>query len=133
MSRALVLFSLVAGCSSSATHGSSAPADPERERAERDDAVVHICASAPCVGSAARIQVWRDASGNVGRYVYDGDASTCSHPPRIYFDAEGAQTLAISFRPIVAGSPEDLALRAQREAETRGLTQAEQTRCPARQ
>lgn len=109
------------------------PARTERGAPPPDDplsrAVEKVC-NHPCAGSLAQIAVFRDAANAVGRLRFDGDLEACSHPPRIYFDADGNETFAIPFEPIVAGSPEAKALADQQDAQTRGLTESETLRCP---
>jgi hypothetical protein len=130
VSRILALSTLFAiACGS---NGASGPEQPHQPEQPVDPMIARICESAPCSGRFARIQVWRTSSGEVGRYVYDGDIDGCSHPPRVFYDAQGEQSFAVPFEPIVPGSPEAEALRAQQEAQTEGLVEAERASCPER-
>jgi hypothetical protein len=90
--------------------------------------IEQICRS-PCAGPHARVALFEDGSGTLKRARFDGDLELCSHPPRIYYDASGAETLTIPNRP-VTGDEEAARLHAQQEAQTAGLTEAETLRCP---
>jgi hypothetical protein len=70
----------------------------------------------------ARIEVWRDKTGAIGRLVYDGDLQRCSHPPRSYHDRDGKETAAIPFEPIEPGSPKALEYDRIHKTQLDGLT-----------
>jgi hypothetical protein len=91
--------------------------------------VAKICAH-PCGGNFARITVFRDASGAVGRLMFDGDLEACSHPPRIYFDAQGHESLTIPLEPVVPDSPKAKDLSARQDAQVEGLLEDERLGCP---
>jgi len=107
---------------------SATPTVPPAATDPSFEVVSKICAGT-CGGPFARIEVFRDAAGAVGRLLFDGDLEACSHPPRIYFDGAGAETLTIPMRPVVAGSPEAVKLAADQAAQTEGLIKAEVLPC----
>jgi hypothetical protein len=72
-------------------------------------------------------QVYRDVSGRARLVFFNGDPSACSHPPGIYFDLEGKAVLTIPLMPVDPEGAERL--RAQRDAQTKGLVKAETTLC----
>lgn len=139
---ALVFF-MVLGCdrsnpeatmtTSTATRQAVPSTTPVSSKAHGGDIVAKICASATCTGDFASVQIWHGDDGAVGRYVYDGDVQACSHPPRIYFDASGKETLHIGMHPVASGSDEARALSAKREAQVAGLEQSRRVSCPARE
>ena len=48
-----------------------------------------ICISTPCGGTFGRLQLFRDNAGRLVRILARGDFRVCSHPPAVYFDAQG--------------------------------------------
>jgi hypothetical protein len=74
--------------------------------------------------------VLRDADGKVGKIRFEGDLQSCSHPPWIYFDAEGDEVVTIPEEPVEPGSPREQELTAKQESAMQGLTEAEELRCP---
>lgn len=91
-------------------------------------AVRRICA-AECAGPLASFVVLRDAAGEARRVRFDGDLDRCSHPPRIYFDAEGNELLAIPEEPVEPGSARQKELDAKQAAMLDGLVEAERLGC----
>jgi hypothetical protein len=61
-------------------------------RAETSDRHVYarICSATPCGGTFGRLQLYRDKDSRLVRILARGDFRVCSHPPAVYFDAEGA-------------------------------------------
>jgi hypothetical protein len=133
-------------CTPRSDEGASRPAsdegggqDPQRGKGEGEGegalpedpsyAVMQKVCASPCAGSFAQVQVFRDAEGRVARLRYDGDLGSCSHPPRIYFDAAGEQTLAVAERPVEAGSAEAEDLAAKQAEQVEGLREAELLGC----
>lgn len=82
----------------------------------------------PCQGTYARNVVFRDADGRAKRIRHDGDIEACSHPPRVYFDLEGAVVYAVPMEPVTAEEAEALAKKHAVAVE--GLTEAERVTCP---
>lgn len=113
----------------------SAPADPPPDApptaplTAHSPAIERVC-TASCAGPLASVVVFRDAEGRAARIRFDGDLQVCSHPPRIYFDARGVETLTVPNRPVVPDSPEALELQAQQAAQIEGLSEAESLGCP---
>ena len=87
-----------------------------------------VCATS-CAGPFSRVQVFRDAGGRAARLRFDGDLQLCSHPPRVYFDAQGTQTLGIPNEPVEAGSAQARAYAEKQAAEVKDLREAEQLGC----
>jgi hypothetical protein len=114
--------------------GAPAAADPSSSKPASAAAPVSaellaaVCAG-PCAGPFARVTVFRDAGGAVGRVRLDGDIQRCSSPPTTYFDAQGRQTEGIGLRPIVPGSAEETEIRARQARQLEGLTEAEHLSC----
>jgi hypothetical protein len=92
-------------------------------------AVAKVCKS-ECATERSRITVFRAADGTAKRLRFDGDLERCSHPPRLYFDAAGRETLAIPEKPVTAGSAEAERFAAQQREEVDGLVEAETLGCP---
>jgi hypothetical protein len=92
--------------------------------------VVREICKGPCAGRLARLTVFRNADGDIGRIRFDGDLDACSHPPRIYYDAKGTEMLAIPEEPVVAGSAEAKAFADRQAAQIAGLTEAQTLGCP---
>ncbi len=92
-------------------------------------AVAKVCKSA-CATERSRITVFRATDGVAKRLRFDGDLERCSHPPRLYFDATGRETLAIPNKPVVPGSAEAERFAAQQSKEVDGLVEAETIGCP---
>ena len=129
-------LALLLGCTDRATNDKAAAPDkaeapPPPEAAEPSAGptdpsfalMQKVCAS-PCTGGFARVAVFRDSDGQVARLRYDGDIDSCSHPPRIYFDGEGTQTLHVAMRPVEAGSDE-----AKQAEQIQGLVESETLSC----
>lgn len=118
------------GVASKPSTPTSPPATAERDAAVGPSYAVmqKVCASS-CAGPFARVAVFRDEAGAVAKLRFDGDLDRCSHPPRIYFDAEGNETLTVANEPVVAGSPEAEAFAAKQAAELEGLDEAETLSC----
>ena len=91
--------------------------------------VLQRACKAPCAGGLGAITVLRDEAGQVGAIRIDGDLQTCSHPPRVYLDAEGNERLTIPNRPVVPGSAEAEAFAAQQAELSEGLHEAESLSC----
>jgi hypothetical protein len=108
------------------------PADNVTSGSAADEALITRVCSGTCSGRMARVEIWRDASGAIGRLVYDGDIQRCSHPPRYYFDRDGKQTLAIPFEPIEPGSPKALEYQRTQAEQIAGLTKDRVVSCAAR-
>ncbi len=70
----------------------------------RKEAIARICATAPCLGKLSTIEVWREKGGAVGRLYYSGDFRVCSHPPSVYYNAEGVELKPVANEPIVPGN-----------------------------
>lgn len=100
------------------------PQDPSYE------VLTKLCSSALCNGPMASLRVFRNAEGEVARMRFDGDLEACSHPPRIYFDAEGVETLSIPNEPVEPGSEKATAYQRKQAAEVDGLVEAEALGCP---
>lgn len=94
--------------------------DPPRPSDPSFAVMQKVCAS-DCAGPYARVAVFRDSAGGVGRLRFDGDLETCSHPPRIYFDASGEATEHIPMEPIGKGTPEEADLRDRQAKQVEGL------------
>ncbi len=117
----------LAACTSPEPAGSGQPATAQDATDPSAEVLALVCAS-PCAGPMARVRVFRDAEKKVGRLRFEGDLGTCSHPPHIYFDAAGKETLTVPERPVTG--PEDAAaLAKQSAAQSEGLTLAETLRC----
>jgi hypothetical protein len=99
-------------------------------KAPSDKIVRKICKKAPCAGEFARLVVLRDAAGEVGKIRFEGDLQSCSHPPWIYFDANGVEVLTIPEEPVEPGSARQQELDAKQAGAIQGLTEAEELRCP---
>jgi hypothetical protein len=112
------------------------PTDPVVEQVDSsanmpsDEVVRKICKAAPCVGQFARLVVLRDADAKVGKIRFEGDLQSCSHPPWIYFDANGVEVVTIPEEPVEPGSPRQQELAAKQASAVHGLTEAEVLRCP---
>jgi hypothetical protein len=78
----------------------------------------------------ALLRVFRNAEGEAARIRFDGDREACSHPPRIYFDGAGNQSLAIPNEPVEAGSEAAKEFQRKQAAEVEGLVEAELLTCP---
>jgi hypothetical protein len=87
-----------------------------------------VCA-ADCSGPFARVLVYRDAAGAIGRYELQGDLDVCSSPPTFFFDPAGQQTGAIPLVPVVPGSEEAQGYDAIRAEQTAGFGEAETILC----
>jgi hypothetical protein len=126
------VFALVA-CGSQSTETETVPpatAPPAGSAAEADRALIaKVCAAGTCTGDHARIEIWRDAQGAIGRLVYDGDIDRCSHPPRSYYDKAGNETLAIPFEPVEPGSPKALEYERTQNEQLVGLTKDRELSC----
>ncbi len=121
----LALATSGVACAGSEPEGA---ANGENAAGPTAEVLARVCAS-PCAGPMARVHVYRDAEKNIGRLRFDGDLGTCSHPPQIYFDAAGAETLTVPERPVTG--PEDAAeLDAKKAPQYDGVTLAETLRCP---
>jgi|GEM_PF-3247164 len=72
--------------------------------AATSDPVPKICGGT-CSGKMAWVQSWQDATGQVRVYEYQGDLSVCSHPPRIYYDAQGTELGANAEFPLDPKDP----------------------------
>jgi hypothetical protein len=135
----LIAVALITACSSKTSNpppqqppagsgtasGSAATPPPADDKA----LIAKVCAAGTCTGEMARIEVWRDVSGAIGRLVYDGDLQRCSHPPRSYHDRDGKQTLAIPFEPVEPGSPKALEYERSQKEQLDGLTKDRQVFC----
>jgi hypothetical protein len=127
----IAVFGLIA--SSLLACGASTSPPPEKPPT---DSVVEprivrkICNAAPCVGEFARLVVLRDADGEARKIRFEGDLQSCSHPPWIYFDANGVEVLTIPLEPVEPGSPRQQELDAMQASALQGLTEAEVLRCP---
>jgi hypothetical protein len=110
--------------------GETAKAKAEAAAGEPSPAVLQKICTHLCAGPYATIAVFRDAQGVATRLRFDGDLQVCSHPPRVWYDAEGREVYAVGEFPVVAGSEEAKALIAEEEAAQAGTTEAESLRCP---
>jgi hypothetical protein len=119
------LFVVACGTSTSPPEQKPPPAT-----APSDAVVKKICKNAPCVGEFARLVVFRDAEGKVGKIRFEGDLQSCSHPPWIYFDADGVEVVTIPLEPVEPGSARQQELDAKQASALEGLTEAEELRCP---
>lgn len=72
--------------------------------AEENAAVLRKICEGTCSGRMAWIQEWRDAS-QARVYQYQGDLSTCSHPPQIFYDAGGKELGTIAEFPVNSQDP----------------------------
>lgn len=79
----------------------------------------------------ARVTVWRDAARKVRTLELSGDIERCSHPPTVFFDANGEKLDAIPMKPVVPGSAEAAKYQAIRDKYTHGLSGTEIHFCPA--
>jgi len=113
---------------------SSQPTEEERSKTPPEPPPItnpvlkRVCSSG-CSGKLARVTVWRDANGDVGRYQYHGDINTCSSPPMYYFDAQGNMSQTVPLVPVAPGSPEAQRFQKMREGQLAGLTKAETIFC----
>jgi hypothetical protein len=133
------LASLLSACGSTKTPPpeQQPPTDPVVEQkadspasGPSDEVVKKICETAPCVGQFARLVVLRDADGKVGKIRFEGDLQSCSHPPWIYFDANGVEVVTIPLEPVEPGSARQQELDAKQASALQGLTEAEELSCP---
>ena len=133
MTRSSALAGALIACAPSSSESNNPP--PAKAEADvkpqgpSDAVLAKICAS-PCAGEFARIAVFRTAAGKIGALRFDGDLQQCSHPPRVYFDADGGEIVTIPERPVERGSEEAKRFAAQQEAAAAGMTEAESVRCP---
>ena len=90
-------------------------------------AVVKKICAAQCGGTMSMIDVYRDATGKIGRLrrLY----GSCSHNAALYFDAQGNATETIPEKPVVPGSAEAKDFSTRIDAQVAGLTQAENVSC----
>jgi hypothetical protein len=60
-------------------------------RAAETDRDFHarLCMAVPCAGTFGRLQLFRDKKGRLVRVFARGDFRVCSHPPAVYYDAQG--------------------------------------------
>jgi hypothetical protein len=87
---------------SSAPANTELPAMTHVDPATSAHVVETICAGT-CGGPLASMEVWRDAQEEIAVYVYDGDISRCSHPPRIWYDKDGEELATVASNPIGPG------------------------------
>jgi hypothetical protein len=60
------------------------------QTAETDRAFhAQICMAVPCAGTFGQLQLFRDKRGRLARILARGDFRVCSHPPAVYYDAQG--------------------------------------------
>ena len=60
------------------------------QTAEADRALyTRICIEVPCAGTFGQLQLFRDKRGRLARVLARGDFRVCSHPPAVYYDAQG--------------------------------------------
>lgn len=58
--------------------------------AETDRAFnARLCMAVPCAGTFGQLQLFRDKRGRLVRVLARGDFRVCSHPPAVYYDAQG--------------------------------------------
>jgi len=76
------------------------------------DPIQKICGGT-CSGKLAWVQSWQDSGGQVRVYEYQGDLTVCSHPPRIYYDAQGAELGAMPEFPVDLKDPASVAKASQ--------------------
>ncbi len=58
--------------------------------AEADRAFnARICMAVPCAGTFGQLEHFRDKQGRLVRILARGDFRVCSHPPAVYYDAQG--------------------------------------------
>ena len=87
-----------------------------------------ICISTPCGGTFGRLQLFRDNAGRLVRILARGDFRVCSHPPAVYFDAQG--TALESVDDWLRIDTERVRTAEQfHERMTIGLTRAEEIMC----
>jgi hypothetical protein len=94
---------------------------------EKDEVVATICAGT-CGGPLASMEVWRDAQEEIALYIYDGDISRCSHPPRIWYDKNGKELATVGSNPV--GPGEQAPGPAIQTRLTAGLHQTGTISCP---
>ncbi len=146
---ALVLIIVVTGCWTRASdepaadepavdEPTQAKASPKQEPALAADggtkqdpsfAVMQKVCASDCSGRFASVTVFRDEAGKAVKLRFDGDHEVCSHPPRIYYDGEGRETLTVAEKPVVPGSPEAESIAAKQAAEVEGLNADEMLSC----
>jgi hypothetical protein len=104
---------------------------PEIAAGDTSNAVVsRLCKTATCSGKFAGITTFVK-DGAISVYRFEGDLSTCSHPPWSYFDNNGKQLLVQAERPIVPGSPDAKKFEDERNAVLQGLSEGPHLRCGA--
>ena len=131
--RSWIVVLAVVACGSQPADKDTPPATttttaPPARDAERE-LLTKICAAGTCTGDFARIEIWRDAQGAIGRLIYDGDIDRCSHPPRSYYDRTGAETLTIPFEPVEPGSAKALEYERKQTEQLAGLTKDRELSC----
>lgn len=89
--------------------------------------VATMCKATPCGSELSRLEVYRDATGAVKRFVrtYGG----CSHSPQLYFHPDGSQSDSMAETPVVPGSDVAERFRQQHERQVGGLVAAESISC----
>lgn len=103
--------------------------DTEAQAAgEQQTLPAQLCHEAPCAGTYSKVIVYRTPSGEPAIYLHAGDLQACSHPPYVYFDAEGNRVLNVAERPI-RDEADAQQLDAQRESVVGGLVLGETINC----
>lgn len=81
----------------------------------------------------AWVQAWNDASGQAKAYQYQGGLDACSHPPQIFYKADGTELGAFPEFPVNPQDPASTArlkeLQAKREGWLRGLSPGKKLWC----
>jgi hypothetical protein len=98
------------------------------QRAPADARIATVCAKSPCNGAMARVTPYMRGD-KPAIYRYDGDLSTCSHPPSIYYDVAGNSVLSQGNHPVEKAEAE--LLQEQRATLLMGLTESKSVPCGA--
>jgi hypothetical protein len=130
--RCSFILLLVAACSSQ-TSSNKPEAISSTSVGAAPDALRKKLCSSPCTGKYARLTAFvRPSDGHAAIYRFEGDLSTCSHPPYIYFDGNGKQVYAVGNYP-VSGPDESKKLAAELDSVIGGLTEGGHQSCDVAQ
>lgn len=97
------------------------------------DLVLKKICQGTCSGKMAWVQTWNDAAGQTKAYQYQGSLDACSHPPQIFYRADGTALGSFPEFPVNAQDPASTArlreLEAKREGWLKGLVAGKKIWC----